>query len=117
MIKSMVQEAQKKAAEDAAKQAAAAKAAQAQTPKVNSTSNNNQNKSNSTNNSASNGSFFIHKVDGYNKSKLNKENSIVDKFLVVHTKHIKLTGKSLETLITKHIFERYMWRLVTESVW
>lgn len=117
MIKSMVQEAQKKAAEDAAKQAAAAKAAQAQIPKVNSNSNNNQNKSNSTNNSASNGSFFIHKVDGYNKSKLNKENSIVDKFLVVHTKHIKLTGKSLETLITKHIFERYMWRLVTESVW
>lgn len=76
MIKSMVQEAQKKAAEDAAKQAAAAKAAQAQTPKVNSTSNNNQNKSNKTN--KSNGNFFIHKVDSYPKGRLNKENSIVD---------------------------------------
>ena len=76
MIKSMVQEAQKKAAEDAAKQAAAAKAAQAQTPKVNSTSNNNQNKSNNT--SKSNGNFFIHKIDGFNKNRLNKENSIVD---------------------------------------
>lgn len=76
MIKSMVQEAQKKAAEDAAKQAAAAKAAQAQTPKVNSTSNNNQNRSNKTN--KSNGNFFIHKVDSYPKGRLNKENSIVD---------------------------------------
>lgn len=76
MIKSMVQEAQKKAAEDAAKQAAAAKAAQAQTPKVNSTSNNNQNKSNKTN--KSNGNFFIHKVDSYPKGRLNKEHSIVD---------------------------------------
>lgn len=76
MIKSMVQEAQKKAAEDAAKQAAAAKAAQAQIPKVNSTSNNNQNRSNKTN--KSNGNFFIHKVDSYPKGRLNKENSIVD---------------------------------------
>ena len=79
MIKSMVQEAQKKAAEDAAKQVAAAKAAQAQTPTVNSNSNN-QNNSNSTNNSVSNGSFFIYKHDGFDKNRLNKENSIVDKF-------------------------------------
>ena len=85
MIKSMVQEAQKKAAEDAAKQAAAAKAAQAQTPKINSTSNNNNN----SNKSNSNGSFFIPFKDSYPKGKLNIQNSIVDVRLV-HAKRIKL---------------------------
>lgn len=78
MIKSMVQEAQKKAAEDAAKQAAAAKAAQAQTPTVNSNSNNNSNQNKSNNTNKSNGNFFIHKVDSYPKNRLNVNSSIVD---------------------------------------
>ena len=77
MIKSMVQEAQKKAAEDAAKQAAAAKAAQAQTPTVKSNSNSN-NTNNNTNKSKSSGNFFISKADSFPKGRLNKENSIVD---------------------------------------
>lgn len=80
MIKSMVQEAQKKAAEDAEKQAAAAKAAQAQTPTVNSNSNNsNQNNSNSTSGSNANGSFFIPLKDSYPKNRLNVDKSIVDR--------------------------------------
>lgn len=78
MIKSMVQEAQKKADEDAAKQAAAAKAVQTQTPTVNSNSNNNSNQNKSNNKNKSNGNFFIHKVDSYPKNRLNVNSSIVD---------------------------------------
>lgn len=61
------------------------------------------------------GSWFIYKKDNYSKSSLHTENSIVDKIL--STLNTLNCGETLRDLTTKHIFERNMWRLVTESVW
>lgn len=78
LIQSMIQEAQRKAAEDAAKQAAAAKAVQQQPIQQQPQPQPVQQQSQPQQQANSNGSFFIYKKDSFPKGFLNKENSIVD---------------------------------------
>lgn len=77
MIKSMVQEAQRKATEDAAKQAAAAQAVQQQ-PVQQQQPQPVQQQSQPQQPAKASGDFFIYKKDSFPKNRLNKENSIVD---------------------------------------